>query len=365
MTGGTSPSSDSVGDTGSASPPPKLHVFTAGADKRAGMIEDDFVVPRRSDEEADEAPSSSLPARSILRVITAPDNGAQGVDQRMSARRGCVIVAIVVAGCSDRSHSASDSVAARPSASVPGATATQPRPVTPDTETTSAPGPWPVPPDSIGRLRGDTLELRLTNGKYAQLINVGPSGDAHLTYTYSDVLQGGAYYIVDVHYYESGGVVLVDRATGDQITMVDRPVVSPSESFGVATAYSLDIAEGANEIQIWQLLPHPATLAWSMTTPGSFTAHPWGASVDKWIGDSIILMTRHIRLEGKQDSLGNGPERRVPMRVVRRATGWELDTLLEIGAGSGGKQNGDGPNWSATPASQRFARKKASMSFDG
>ncbi len=238
-----------------------------------------------------------------------------------------VCLGALIVGCSDRSRPASDSVAARPTVSPRKVAAAQPPTTVPDTETTSALGPWPVPPDSVGRLRGDTLELLLTTGKYAQLINVGPLRDPNLTYTYSDVLKGGAYYIVDVHYYESGGVVLVDRTTGEEITMVNRPVVSPSDSLGVATAYSLDIAEGENKIQIWQLLPHPATLAWSKETPGSWTRHPWGASVDKWIGDSIIMMTRHVALEGKQDSLGDGPERRVPMRLMRRETGWVLDTI--------------------------------------
>lgn len=220
-----------------------------------------------------------------------------------------LVCGALLGGCAERSRPAPDTTGAPSPASSPAAT-----------PAAIEPGVAPAPPDSIGRLRGDTLALRLTTGRYVQLVNSnGPTGEPDRAYTYRGVLEGGAYYVVDVHYYESGGVVLVDRTTGAVTETVDRPLVSPSGRLGVAAAYDLEIGEGANEIQLWRLLPRPATLVWSMPTPGD-RAGAWGASVDRWIGDSIVMMTRHERVE-------NAPERQVPMRLVKRDTTWMIDTI--------------------------------------
>jgi hypothetical protein len=174
--------------------------------------------------------------------------------------------------------------------------------------------------------QADTLLLRLTSGATLPLVNAPPEGDVVATYAYRGTLLGGRYYLVDVRWYENGATMLVDAETGARQTLVGDPAVSPSESLAVASASSLDVGEGANEIQIWRLLPHPPVLAWRFETPGDRVG-AWGASRPVWRGDTLIEMVRDIRLPGPQDSTFSTPRRREPMRLVRAGAIWRVDTL--------------------------------------
>lgn len=173
---------------------------------------------------------------------------------------------------------------------------------------------------------GDTLLVRLKSGELLALVNTPEVGDMVATYRYKGTLLGGQYHVVDVQWYESGAVILVDAETGARETIVNEPTLSPSGTLAVASAFSLDVGEGANEIQIWQLVPHPPKLVWRFDTPGDRVGG-WGADRPVWRGDTLIEMVREIRLPGRQGSDFRTPRRHEPMRLVREDTIWRVDTL--------------------------------------
>jgi hypothetical protein len=199
------------------------------------------------------------------------------------------------------------------------------RVTTPADTTTHMAGSATALPDSIGRVHGDSLELRLTDGRAITLVSNPTDLEGHIEYQYAGIIGRREYYLLIVHYYESVGCELIDARTGERTKIVGAPLLSPSDSLGVATGYNLGIGEGPDAIEVWRILPHPATLLWSMTTTSSRVGG-WGASAERWSGDSLIFLTRHVLLEGPQKADFSFPERQAPMRLVRRGGDWIVDT---------------------------------------
>jgi hypothetical protein len=242
--------------------------------------------------------------------------------RRTSTRAGVLLVSsatVISFACSSAQRDAkTDSAPAGQRADTSGV---------PSARDTAVAGPAKLPdlPDSVGHVRGDTLELRLTNGEEVSLVSDRNEGETAIEYTYAGIIGRRDYYLVLVHYYESVGYEMIDASTGERQKIVGRPVISPSGDIAVAAAYNIGISEGPDAIEIWRLVPHPAQALWSLGTT-SYRVGGWGASVTRWSGDSAVLMTRHILLPGHQDANGDFPELKRPMRLVRRAANWIVDT---------------------------------------
>lgn len=174
----------------------------------------------------------------------------------------------------------------------------------------------------------DTLVIRVQGHAPLRLVNGPDTPDSAATYTYAGPIPSTALHVVNVHYWETGDVLLVDGRSGDTIHMLDRPTVSPSGRFAVAAAYDMSgIGEGSNAIELWRLTPAPARVVWRRDMVQPDTVGDWGASIAGWTGDSIVRLVRHIVVAGSPGRHGDHAERREAARLVRVDTGWRLDTL--------------------------------------
>jgi hypothetical protein len=174
----------------------------------------------------------------------------------------------------------------------------------------------------------DTLLFRISGHGPLRFVNREVAADATLDYTYEGTIPATSLHVVQVKYWETFDMLILDGVTGDTVHMVYRPDVSPSGRFAVAAIHDLSgLGEGFNSIQLWQLKPAPARVVWSLDMAQPDTIGAWGASTAGWSGDTLARLIRHIVIPGPKDAQGDYPELRVDARLVRMDTTWRLDTL--------------------------------------
>jgi hypothetical protein len=161
---------------------------------------------------------------------------------------------------------------------------------------------------------GDTLTLGVLHRAPAIRRNEGD----RISFRYFGRLSGpdsAGFHVLSVHGYENGWVELIAERSGDSLTLVDYPRVSPDGAHFVVTAASYETCEGVAQIDAWSFgVPLP-TREFTVQTFDCGRDLGWWATDVTWRSPDTVSFVRH--------SL---PADLTPGSLVRRATTWALDS---------------------------------------
>ncbi len=133
------------------------------------------------------------------------------------------------------------------------------------------------------RRHGDTLMMQLTNGKVKQLVNILSDGEDLASFTYQGYIPALKSYVVHLYGYEFYDVQVVNENTGEQVTMVNLPQVSPDGKHAIASNTDLVAAFTTNGLQCFNLTPKGPELAYE------FQPERWGPDRIKWLDDKVLV----------------------------------------------------------------------------
>jgi hypothetical protein len=161
--------------------------------------------------------------------------------------------------------------------------------------------------------QGLRLTFRLGNGQTAELVNDTSDSGSARRYVYAGYLPSIRHHVVEVAYYEGGGVLLLHEQTGARTDAHGFPAVAPGAR-RIATA-SVDLIAGhtPNHIRVWRVADTHLELEWGLDG-----GTQWGASDPVWHGPHVVTFTRHTL---PSHSAGPDDIVRTPMRLDLRNGG--------------------------------------------
>lgn len=134
--------------------------------------------------------------------------------------------------------------------------------------------------------RGDTLLISVA-GDEVRLVDHDAGGPENVFYSYRGYLPEVGYHLVDVHYWEGGGYLLVHHRTGESIHLVGPPVVSPDHQRLVVASEAGMAGYSPNALQVWRVSPEGLALEWE--------ADDWGAAEPRWQDPMTVRFRRSDR----------------------------------------------------------------------
>jgi hypothetical protein len=161
--------------------------------------------------------------------------------------------------------------------------------------------------------RGDTLILGVLQGAPAVRANYGEES----TSRYAGRLasrDGAGFHVVWAHGGDNNAVELIAERSGDTLTLVDYPHVSPDSTRFVVVATSYETCEGVAQIDAWSLNARPAREFTVQTFDCTRNLGWWATDVVWRSADSVSFVRRSL------------PGDAAPGWLARRAATWVLDT---------------------------------------
>jgi hypothetical protein len=180
---------------------------------------------------------------------------------------------------------------------------------------------------------GDTLALGLVQGASVQRVSNPADGEMFVEFRYAGRLArpaGAGFHVVDVQGYESRAVELIDEMTAASLILAAHPVVSPDSARFVVSAASYETCEGVVQLDVWSLR--------SAVPTREFTVEPfdctrdlgwWPMDVAWRSADTVSFMRQALPADTLRRRAGESGT--APAVLVRRATGWALDSASAVG----------------------------------
>lgn len=168
----------------------------------------------------------------------------------------------------------------------------------------------------IASRNGETLELRLANGKTERFTNRPKplnSEEGDVRYIFLGAVEPIGYFKLRAAYWlgEAGGPILVNMTNGEKYSVDTDPIISPRQDYFV-TVITCD-AYCSPRLQVWAVGKDNLKLECYFTLVGY-----WSGAKAVWINAETIEVTKTV-----SNPTGKGFVD-VPFRLVRTSQGWEL-----------------------------------------
>jgi hypothetical protein len=161
-----------------------------------------------------------------------------------------------------------------------------------------------------------------------QRVDHPEDGENYVRFRYTGRMGGGSgtptFHILDLHFYETGGVELINAATGDSLFVVGTPVLSPDGARFVVEASSIETCEGVNRLEVWRITGDKPVREWTIEPYDCTRDRGWWSTDLAWrTPDSISFVRNSVpadRPRRKRDELDT-----TRATLVRRAGSWTLE----------------------------------------
>jgi len=178
--------------------------------------------------------------------------------------------------------------------------------------------------EGTARRSGDTLTIRLTNGKVAMFVEQG--GELPGGYRYAGRINARGLHIVRSEGFETPPTWLfVDPRNGRRVSTSDEPIYSPDGSRFVTAAapdWNNCTERDHPSMDVWRFTDGLPVLEWRLDPWSCRTGTGWGPTDPRWRGADTIDFVRNDQLL-VGDSVTN---RRRAMIAVRESAGWRVVT---------------------------------------
>jgi hypothetical protein len=176
----------------------------------------------------------------------------------------------------------------------------------------------------VARRSGDTLTIRLANGKLATFIEQG--GELPGGYHYAGRIGARGFHIVRSEGFETPPTWLfVDPRDGRRISASDEPIYSPDGARFVTAAapdWNNCTERDHPSMDVWRFTDSLPVLEWRLDPFSCRTGNGWGPTDPRWRGADTIDFSRNDEV-----SAGNSRTyRRRALVAVRSAAGWRVVT---------------------------------------
>ncbi|MEW6621105.1 MAG: hypothetical protein AB1422_17530 [bacterium] len=130
--------------------------------------------------------------------------------------------------------------------------------------------------------QSDRLLLKLDNGGQLTLEDIDKEGNETELYTFRELLENLNIYVIQIHYYEGGEYMLINKNSGEKIKIVGKIKVSPDKQRLVSYNVDLEAHYCPNGFQIIRLLNDHFVEEYQLIID------EWGPSNVKWISNTKL-----------------------------------------------------------------------------
>lgn len=175
---------------------------------------------------------------------------------------------------------------------------------------------------------GDTLVIELSGVGVVRRVNDTTEGDHYVRYQYAGRMGAGSgtptYHILNVAYYESSGVELINALSGDSLSLGGAPILSPDGSRFATTAENAESCEANDQLDIWRITGDKPVREFSLPSFQCTRPHSWWPSDVAWhTQDTVTFLRNSLPSDPARRARGEADTTRAVL--VHDATGWQLE----------------------------------------
>jgi hypothetical protein len=133
------------------------------------------------------------------------------------------------------------------------------------------------------------LTFKLKNGTDTTLTNdTTELWSKYRDYQYLDNYDFMDYWLLSVTYYEGFSYMLLDKETGEDITIWSIPIFSPNREKFVCNSFDMEAGYNPNGLQYFRIENGKLVNDWNKELSD------WGPSKVKWLNDTLIIVEQKI-----------------------------------------------------------------------
>ena len=187
------------------------------------------------------------------------------------------------------------------------------RPSTPATAVPTA-----LPPSEV-TATDSTIRIVARNGDTLQFVDSVGDGEYAVSYAYRGRLGTLPFYLIEVHYYETSGFLLIHDSTGRVIHIRNDPVISPDGREIVVAHHAWTSESGRSKLEVWTVSGDSLTTEFRWEQPIEYA---WGPKEARWRNQDTIDVIKEVPTGYRQDM------REVPAYLARVNGVWVTHGLF-------------------------------------
>ncbi len=149
----------------------------------------------------------------------------------------------------------------------------------------------------------DKLIISLSNGNKKVYINTNQEEGSGAGYSFVQYYPDIGYGLVDRQEWEGGWQLLVNLKNGKELSLTNRPTLSPDKKRLAVTNVDLESHYTKNKLAVYRLEPS------GVVTEYVQTPTDWGADSERWISNTEISFVKYTG-----SSMDNGLEKKMKLK---------------------------------------------------